>query len=291
MGGSAARGAGSAGRPTLFDRGLGRELRRLREHAGLDAETAGAAIGVAATVVDEVEAGRIVLAERDLVDLLGSYGLPDEAQHGEHLSLAREAVRAGWWEVHTDLLPSLYIEYLRLERAAAVIRTFGERLVPRLLQTPEYARAVVTGDDDDPGTVARRVELRMLRQAAVFVPGGPTVWAVISEAALRWPVLAPAAQDAQLAHLLEIQQRPGVVLQILPATRTAGLTSGGSFTVLRFTPQFLTDIVYLQQTTGSLRLDRSADVEHYSLLMDRLVSRAEQPRRTASILCALRREA
>jgi hypothetical protein len=275
---------GAPRRPTVLALELGRELRRLRGCAGLDAAAAGAAIGVPAEVVERVERGVLELADEDLVTLLACYGLADLEQCRDHLAVAREARRQGWWHPHGRLLPAVYTDYLRLERSASLVRTYGDRLLPRLLQTREYARAVIALDLDDPDTLPQRVELRMRRQAAAFAPGGPTVWAVVSETALRRPPVDPPAHEEQLRHLLELQERTGVVLQVLPAASSTGLTAAGSFTLLRFAQRFLPDVVYLQQTTSSLRLDRQPDVEHYSLLLDRLSARAEQPRRTTAIL-------
>jgi Domain of unknown function (DUF5753) len=277
-------GDGAPPRPTVLALELGRELRRLRTRARLDADAAGAAIGAPAEVVERVEWGAAELTDDDLVALLACYGLTDLQQCRDHLAVAREARRLGWWHPHGRLLPAIYTDYLRLERSASLARTYGDRLLPRLLQTREYARAVIALDLDDPETLPQRVELRMRRQAAAFAPGGPTVWAIVSETALRRSPVDPAAHAEQLRHLLELQERSGVVLQVLPAASSTGLTAPGSFTLLRFAQRFLPDVVYLQQATSSLRLHRQPDVEHYTLLLDRLSARAEQPRRTTAIL-------
>jgi transcriptional regulator with XRE-family HTH domain len=283
-------GGGAPSRPTVLALELGRELRRLRGRAGLDPAAAGAAIGVPAEVVEQVERGSAELPDAHLLDLLARYGLTDPEQYRDHLAVAAKARRLGWWEPHGRLLPAVYTDYLRLERSASLVRTYGDRFVPRLLQSREYARAVIALDLDDPRTLPERVELRMRRQAEALAPGGPTIWAIVSDAALRRPPVDPSAHREQLRHLLELQERRAIVLQVLPAASSDGLTAAGSFTLLRFAERFLDDVVYLQQTTSSLRLDRRPDVEHYTLLLDRLTARAEQPRRTTAILCGLLEE-
>jgi hypothetical protein len=280
-------GGGAPPRPTALALELGRELRRLRVRAGLDPAVAGAAIGVPAEVVEQLERGSADLADAHLVDLLARYGLTDPEQCRDHLAVAAEVRRRGWWDPHGRLLPAVYTDYLRLERSASLVRTYGDRFVPRLLQSEEYARAVIALDLDDQRTLPERVGMRMRRQAEALAPGGPTIWAIVSETALRQPAVDPSAHRQQLRHLLELQDARGVVLQVLPATSSDGLTAAGSFTLLRFAQRFLPDVVYLQQTTSSLRLDRRPDVEHYTLLLDRLTARAEQPRRTTAILCGL----
>jgi transcriptional regulator with XRE-family HTH domain len=280
-----ADGSGGRGRRTLLGQQLGRELRRLRERAGLGQDEAAGAVGLPGELVGRVERGAAQIAEVDLVALLRRYGLGAEAQWRDHLSVARELARPGWWPPDGPL-PAMYTDYLRLERAASVVRSYGEQLLPRLIQTREYALSDVALDQPDDGVRARLVQMRMRRQATVFTPGGPTVWALVAEAALRHQPVGPAARTEQLRHLLALVEAGGLVLQVLPAAAAVRAT-GGPFTILRFAQHFLPDVVYLQQTTSSMRLEREADVEHYTLLMDRLVARAEQPRRTPEILRAL----
>ncbi len=277
--------------PTVLRIGLGGTLRRLREQAGIDRETAGEAIRASVAKISRMELGRVGFKIRDVADLLTRYGVTDPAVRAELLDLARRANEPGWWHRYTDLLPSWYETYLGLEQAASVIRSFDLQFVPGLLQTPEYARAVTRLTHTRPERVERRVELRMRRQAVLTQPSPPRLWAVIDESALRRSVADdPGVLRAQLTRLLELDERPNVSLQVVPLSRGGHATAGGTFTILRFAQHDLPDVVYLEQLTSALYLDKPSDTDHYAMVMDRLVTRLEPPSRTAAILDRIRRQ-
>jgi transcriptional regulator with XRE-family HTH domain len=291
-GGPGAGGAehpGTSG-PTVLRIGLGSELRKRREAAGITREVAGDAIRASTAKISRLELGRVGFKERDVADLLTLYGVLDEAERSEFLKLARQANEPGWWHRYADLLPSWFETYLGLEQAAAVIRTYELQFVPGLLQTREYARAVTQLACTRTDEIDRRVELRMRRQALLDAPEGPTLWAVIDEAALRRSIGGSELARAQLDHLLEVNDKPNVSLQIAPLSYGGHPAAGGPFTLLRFAQPDLPDIVYLEQLTSALYLDKRSDVEHYALVMDRLVAQVEPPNRTAALLRKIRDE-
>jgi transcriptional regulator with XRE-family HTH domain len=281
---------GLGGGPTVLRIGLGSELRRRRELAGVTREAAGDAIRASTAKISRLELGRVSFKERDVADLLTLYGVEDPAERAEFLELARNANAPGWWHRYADLLPNWFETYLGLEQAASVIRTYELQWVPGLLQTRDYARAVtslgVTGAEE----IERRVELRMRRQQLLTEDGAPTLWAVVDEAALRRSIGSPELSRAQLDRLLEVNEWPNVSLQIAPLSYGGHPAAGGPFTMLRFAQPDLPDIVYLEQLTSALYLDKRSDVEHYALVMDRLVAQVEPPHRTAEILTKIRSE-
>jgi transcriptional regulator with XRE-family HTH domain len=270
--------------------GLGGALRRKREAAGVTREQAGEAIRASPAKISRLELGRVGFKERDVADLLTLYGVRDRAERAQFLDLARQANTPGWWHRYSDLLPNWFETYIGLEQAASMIRNYECQFIPGLLQTPQYAKAVTRLGHTDASEVERRVELRLKRQQLLTRPDAPTLWAVIDEAALRRPLVGPEQTRAQLDHLIEMGELPHISLQIAPFTYGGHAAAGGPFSILRFAAPDLPDIVYLEQLTSALYLDKRADVDHYAAVMDRLVAQVEPPDRTAGILAEIRKE-
>jgi transcriptional regulator with XRE-family HTH domain len=276
--------------PTVLRIGLGARLRHKRELAGLTREEAGEAIRGSAAKISRLELGRVGFKERDVTDLLTRYGVVDPEERAEFLGLVRRANAPGWWHRYSDLLPSWFETYLGMEQAASMIRTYELQFVPGLLQTRGYARAVTQLAHSDAAEVERRVELRMRRQSILSTPGGPTLWAVLDEAALRRGLAGTQLQREQIDKLIELNKLPNVALQIAPLRYGGHAAAGGPFTILRFREPDLPDIVYLEQLTSALYLDKRVDVDHYAMVMDRLCAQVEPPDRTESALLAIREE-
>ena len=275
--------------PTALRIGLGSELRRRRERAGISREVAGEALRASPAKISRLELGRVGFKERDVLDLLTLYGITDETERTQFLALARRANAPGWWHRYSDLLPGWFETYLGLEQASTMIRTYELQFVPGLLQTRDYARAVTLLGHEDAEDVERRVELRLRRQEVLTAPGAPTLWAVIDEAALRRSLNGPELLRAQLDHLLAMNELPNVSVQIAPLSFGGHAAAGGPFSILRFAEPDLPDIVYLEQLTSALYLDKRSDVEHYALVMDRLCAHIEPPDRTDAIIDAIRK--
>jgi hypothetical protein len=271
--------------PTVLRIALGTQLRRLREASGISAEAAGYAIRASHAKISRMELGRVGFKERDVADLLTLYGINDERERNTFLALARRANVPGWWHQYSNILPSWFEMYLGLEQASSVIRSYQPQFVPDLLQTREVAYAVIqlghpnaSGDD-----IERLLALRMTRQQILVQPGAPILWAVIDEAAL-WRLHESPAMRAQIQHLIDMAQLPNVRIQVMPIYFGAHVAVGGPFAILRFSEPDLPDIVYLEQLTSALYLDKSQDVEHYLMVMDRLCVQAKSPAETAKFL-------
>ncbi len=269
---------------------LGGKLRRLREGCGVTREQAGEAIRGSHSKISRLELGRTGFRERDLIDLLALYGVSDEAERDEFLELARRANASGWWHRDSDWLPKWFDTYLGLEQGARLIRCYEPRAVPELLQTADYARALLTlAHPEEPAdAIERRVALRMRRQHILERADPPQVWLIVEESALRRPIGGSAVWRGQLDRLIEAISRPNITLQVL-ADHVGGpaLTDGG-FTMLRFTESDLPDIVYLQQLTGALYLDKESDLSAYRAVANMLSVHASPPQYTRGLLDALR---
>ncbi|WP_407663389.1 helix-turn-helix domain-containing protein [Micromonospora musae] len=271
---------------------LGAQLRRLRESSGVTREGAGWEIRASESKISRMELGRVGFKERDVADLLTLYGVKDDEEREVLLKLARDANSPGWWHRYGDVLPGWFQSYLGLEAAAALIRTYEVQFVPGLLQTSAYARAVVLLGHGaaTPDEIDRRVGLRMGRQELLRRTNPPQLWAVLDEAALRRPLGGPEVMRGQLDALVEATRLPNIRLQIVPFTAGGHAAAGGAFSILRFGDQDLPDIVYIEQLTSAIYLDKRDDLDHYALAMERLCVEAEPPERTAELLTRLRDE-
>ena len=278
--------------PTVLRILLGAQLRRLREGKGISREDAGYEIRASGSKISRMELGRVSFKERDVADLLSMYGVQDTAEREALLRLARQANNPGWWHHYGDILPPWFQSYLGLEAAASLIRTYEIQFVPGLLQTPEYARAVIllghagaTADEID-----RRVELRRQRQQILDRIEPPQLWAVIDEAVLRRPIGGADVMQAQIQALIEAAKKPNVRLQIIPFHAGGHAAAGGPFAILRFPEPELPDVVYVEQLTSAIYLEKRDDVDHYAIAMERVCIDAEPPSHTQDILGKLLHE-
>lgn len=271
---------------------LGAQLRRFREAADITPDRAGYAIRASRSKISRMEHGRVSFKERDVADLLTVYGVTDEDVRAGLLSLARQANGQGWWAQYGDILPDWFEAYLGLEEAASLIRTYDLQFVHGLLQTEHYARAVTElGHSAAPtDEIERRVSLRMKRQDLLTSADPPRLWSVTDEAALRRPLGGRKVMRAQLSHLLDVAGLTTVTLQVLPFRHGGHAGAGGSFTVLRFGERDLPDVIYLEQLTSALYLDRRAHVDHYMEVMNHLSADALTPADTARFIGEIIRE-
>ncbi|WP_370517090.1 helix-turn-helix domain-containing protein [Micromonospora sp. HM134] len=287
----AAEGGPATG-PTVLRMLLGAQLRRLREASGVTREGAGWEIRSSESKISRMELGRVGFKERDVADLLTLYGVTVAEERDALLKLARDANSPGWWHRYGDVLPGWFQSYLGLEAAAVLIRSYEVQFVPGLLQTPEYARSVVLLGHRGAAVeeVDRRVELRIQRQQVLHRENPPQLWAVIDEAALRRPIGGPQVMHGQLTALIEATRSSHIRLQIIPFDAGGHAAAGGAFTILRFGDDDLPDIVYIEQLTSALYLDKREDLDYYAAAMERLCVEATPPERTPEVLTRLRDE-
>jgi transcriptional regulator with XRE-family HTH domain len=272
---------------------LGSQLRRLREARGVTREEAGYSIRASESKISRMELGRVSFKSRDVADLLTLYGVTDDAEREPLLGLARSSGRAGWWHSYSDVLPSWFQTYVGLEAAAERIGTYELQFVHGLLQTEEYAHAVVvSGHKGEPSRseVDRRIALRLARQKLLVSESAPHLHCVLDEAALRRPYGGPGVMDEQLQMLLEFSEYPNITLQVVPFARGGHVAESGAFTLLRFAEDELPDLVYLEQLTGALYLDKREEVAAYQVVLDRLAAEALDASGTRRLIDELRRD-
>jgi transcriptional regulator with XRE-family HTH domain len=268
---------------------LGSHLRRLRESRGITREAAGYSIRASESKISRMELGRVSFKTRDVEDLLTLYGITDEAERTSLVSLAKEANVAGWWHSYSDVLPSWFPTYVGLEGAAHLIRSYEVQFVHGLLQTEAYARAVVARGmrGASPADIERRVALRLERQKYLVSEKAPEFHIVLDEAALRRPYGDREVMRGQLQHLIEVSERPNVRLQVMPFSFGGHSGESGSFTILSFPESDLSDVVYLEQLTSALYLDKREDVTQYEGALKQLQQDSPGPSESRDLLRGL----
>ncbi|MFF1452888.1 helix-turn-helix domain-containing protein [Streptomyces sp. NPDC058274] len=268
---------------------LGSHLRRLREARGITREAAGYSIRASESKISRMELGRVSFKTRDVEDLLTLYGITDEVERTSLVSLAKEANVAGWWHSYSDVLPSWFPTYVGLEGAAHVIRSYEVQFVHGLLQTEAYAHAVVARGmkGASPADIDRRVALRLERQKHLAAESAPEFHCVLDEAALRRPYGDREVMRGQLQHLIEISERPNVRLQVMPFSFGGHSGESGSFTILSFPESDLSDVVYLEQLTSALYLDKREDVTQYESALKELQQDSPGPDESRDLLRGL----
>jgi transcriptional regulator with XRE-family HTH domain len=275
--------------PTVRRRRLGMELRRLREASGLMIEDVAKHLECSMSRVSRIETGKSVARIRDVRDMLDLYEVGDEAQREQLLTLAKDAQQRGWWTEYESVLSAGLDTYVGLEASAASLRTFQTHLVPGLLQTEEYARALIKvgRPTESPANIDRMISLRQRRQAMLADDGTLDLWAVLDEAVLRRPIGGVTVMRAQLARLLEAGELPSVTIQVLPFTRGAHPGLGGAFTIIGFPDPTDLDVVYVDSPAGNIFLEKDRDVRRHTTWFDHLRAAALPPDESADFIAAV----
>ena len=264
-----------AGRsPKVRRRRLGIELRQLREGAEYTIEQVAARLEVSDSKISRIENGQVGATPRDVRDMAALYGVT--GQRMENLmQLARETREKPWWSEYSDL----ELDYAAYEAEATSILLFSPMLVPGLLQTADYARAVLRAIRFDlpPDKIERLVEFRMKRQGPLTEPNPPSLWAVIDEAVLCRMVGGPETMQEQLKKLIEIASLPNVTLQLLPFSGGEHAGLDGPFYIIRFLEPADRDMIYLEHTDREHYLDDSKSLSLYLSLFDHIGAAALKP--------------
>ena len=268
---------------------LGAQLRRLRESASVTRDDAGYHIRASGSKISRMELGRVSFKERDVTDLLEFYGVDDPAEKEKLVQLTREANATPWYQKFQDVVPDWFHVFVGLEEAAQLIRVYEVQFVPGLLQTEEYARAIITqgAPGKDPDEVDRVVALRMGRQKLLTRENPPRYWVILDEAALRRPMGGRDVHVKQIERLIDLVGEPNITLQVMPFRYGGHAAEAGAFTIMRFPETDLPDVVYMEYLTGAHYIDKPEEVERYSAVMERLSVAGTSPDRTREILAGM----
>lgn len=263
--------------PTVRRRRLGQELRKLREGRGMTAEEVAERLLVSQSKISRLENGRRSISQRDVRDLCGVYEVEDMRIVDSLMQMAKDSRQQGWWHTFGDIPYSIYIG---LETDAASLRVYDPQVVPGLLQTPQYAHALITGalPESTPAEIEKRVQVRMARQDRITSEDKPLrLWAVLDEATLLRTVGTDDVMRGQLDHLVDMSQLPHVTVQVIPFSVGAHPGLNGQYAVLEFPDTADSSVVYIEGVTSDLYLEKANEVEQYSVMYEHLRAQAMNP--------------
>ncbi|MDT9701726.1 helix-turn-helix transcriptional regulator [Streptomyces sp. P17] len=280
--------------PAVRRRKLGAELRALRTGAGLTSGEAARLVGWHQSKVSRIETGASGVKPADVRLLLDAYGVADSQLRELLLVLAGSDDGAGrhhWWHAYRGVLPPTYRDFISLESQASAMRTLETSVVPGLLQTPEYARAVtrvaVGGLDETDERLDALVEVRLARQDVLRGEPPLELSAVLDEAVLRREIGGPGVMSRQLWRLVEAGRLPQVRLQVLPFTAGAHIGITGPFVVFSFSRTSDLDVVVLDHLTSSLYLERKEDLQAYTEAFTTLQIHALSPEESLDYIAGI----
>lgn len=281
--------------PAVRRRKLGAELRALRAEAGLTSGEAARLVGWHQSKVSRIETGASGVKPPDVRLLLDAYQVGDPQLRDMLLVLAGSDDGGGrhhWWHAYRGVLPPAYRDFISLESQASAIRTLETSVVPGLLQTPEYARAVTRAavgglDDDGPERLDALVQVRLARQDVLRADPPLALSVVLDEAVLRREVGGPGVMARQLDRLVEAAKLPQVRLQVLPFAAGAHIGITGPFVIFSFPSTSDLDVVVLDHLTSSLYLERKEDLEAYSEAFNTLQFHALSPEDSSDYIAGI----
>jgi hypothetical protein len=263
--------------PTVKRRRLAAELHACREQADLTIDDVAQDLEWSAAKISRIENARVRVLPRDVKHLLRTYGVQEGAPEWElMITLARESHQKGWWHAYGDTISESFSTYVGLEADAGSVRTYESECVPGLLQTEEYARAII-GAALSPGTgdeIERNVAVRIGRQSKLAEGRSSQLWAVVNEGGIRRLVGGVAVMQAQLDRLLEASRQPNVTLQVMPFSAGAHAGMSGAFTLIRFPEPADPDVAYVNYNSGSLFLEKPEELRRCSLIFDHVCAAA-----------------
>lgn len=276
--------------PTIARWQLGRQLKAAREAAKITQSEIADVLGCSESKIYKLEAGDVGINRGDLIVMLDRYGITDEQRRATIFDLQKQGKQRGWWAKYGQL-PNNYSMYVGLESAAIEVKNFELAVVPGLLQTEEYARAITSavwpGQEEE---VRRRVELRMARQACLTEDQPLKFWAIVDEGVLHRCTGGPDVMRAQLRHLIEMSERPNVVLQVLPFSEGWHPGALGSFSILEFPETVHSPVAYIESQAGDAYLEREEDMRRVTLIYTHLRAAALSASKSRELIAALAKD-
>ncbi|MFJ1721685.1 MULTISPECIES: helix-turn-helix domain-containing protein [unclassified Streptomyces] len=280
---------------TVLGRQLGDELRRFRENAGLSTAEAAEVLDCTKGKISRIENGHVPVRTPDLVALIHAYDVSDPEARDRLASLARTANRRrreGWWHQYGSVLADTYRDYIEMETICDSIKTFQVQLIPGLLQTPEYGRAVTvasrawrTAEEID-----QFVQVRLARQERLTGDAPLEFWAVLAEGVLHQQVGGQTVMRDQLEHLARLAEQPNITVQVLPFSRGAHPGMFGPYLLLGFPRVSALDLVLTETPTGNIWMERESEVAQYRDLFDDARTSALPPTESLGLIRRIAKE-
>ena len=280
---------------TVLGRQLGDELRQLRESAGVTMAEAAEVLDCTKGKISRMENGHVPVRTPDLTALMHAYQIKDVETRDRLCALALRANRRrreGWWHQYGSVLGDAYRDQIELEAICTSVRTYEVQLVPGLLQTAEYGRAVTVASRawQTPEEIEQFVEVRIARQQRLTDEEPMELWAVLAEGVLRQHVGGPSVMASQLEHLIEMAERPNVSIQILPFARGAHSGMFGPYLLLSFPQVTSLDLVLTETPSGNIWMEREPEVAYYRSLFDDARTTALPPTESLALIRRIAKE-
>lgn len=274
--------------PTIRRRRLGVELRRHREAAGITIDMVADRLGCSTSKVSRIETGHTSASPSDVQLILDIYGVNDAVKR-ELVQIAREARQKGWWHPYSTVLTGAYVG---LEAAAKVVRTYEQQVVPGLLQSEEYAIAMIRAArlGDTAQEIEQRVRVRMARQSLLISDDPIDLQVVLDEAVVSRPVGGHEVMVDQLHRLIEAARLPNVTLQILPFAVGAHAGMDGTFAILEFEEEEDANVVFTENATGGLFLEKTEELQKYTSIFESIRATALEPAESIEMIEMLAEE-
>jgi hypothetical protein len=278
--------------PTVLRMILARQLQALREKAGLSYEQAAEAIYSSEWTVRRMERAEGGFKPLTVKSLLIAYGITDIREIDAFLALAKDASKPGWWHSYDDILPAWFRTAVGLEEAATLIRAYEPQVIPGLLQTESYIRAITAASFPAATSdyAERTVALRLARQQLLHRASPPGYWVVMDETVLRRPIGGRHVMRDQLTHLIQSAEQPEVTIQVIPFAAGWHPAQYGMFWIFRFPGDELPDIVYSEALTGAYYLNKPDETARYTQALDTMCAQAASPEQTITILRDIMKE-
>ena len=269
-------------------------MRRYRENVGYALEDAARVLECDRSKISRIETGQRGIRPKELRELLTEYGVPDSEQ-AALVAIAGRGQR-GWWHPYADILPEAYLDYVIMESAASEIMTYEAQVIPGLLQTDDYARAIAaaepgyaTDQQREDAVAAQAIRCQVVLGASAGSPGR-RLSVILGEGALHQAVGGPGVLAGQISHLAELSDDfPDLTIQVLPFSAGAHAAAGSaSLAILRFPDAPSLGVVYLEALSGGVYLDSQEDVARYIRAFALLRASALSVADSARLLSGLR---
>ncbi|MFS8203102.1 helix-turn-helix domain-containing protein [Streptomyces sp. CWNU-52B] len=280
---------------TVLGRQLGDELRRFREEAGVSMAEAAEALDCTKGKISRLENGHVPVRTPDLAALMHAYRVKDPETRDRLNAIALRANRRrreGWWHQYGSVLGDSYRDQIELEAICDSVRTYEVQLVPGLLQTAEYGRAVTVASRawQTAEEIDQFVQVRLARQQRLMGDEPMELWAVLAEGVLRQHVGGPSVMHAQLEHLAAMAERPNITVQVLPFSRGAHSGMFGPYLLLSFPQVTSLDLVLTETPTGNIWMEREPEVAYYRGLFDDARTTALPPTESLALIRRIAKE-
>jgi transcriptional regulator with XRE-family HTH domain len=282
----------AARNPTAVRRELGQRLRALRQARDMTVAQAADQVGISPSKVTKIELAQLAVTRDDVLKMLGAYGEADPEQQALLLSMVRDGNRKEWWEGHRALRPK-FASYLGLESVATTLQAYDTHLVHGLLQTPDYARALIRAVRPDllEHEIDQLVQLRIRRQEILTRDDPPplTLWSVMDEAVLRRQVGGRQTMHAQLQRLITAAAQPAVNLLVMPDTLGAHPGLNGPMAILQFETG-TRPVVYVEAQAGNLYMEKDDDLRRCQQTMNHILAAAPGPEPSLALIRQVAKE-